>query len=150
MSSFFGDAAKQEVEARQQHRIAHHHEGQRRPQKLDVYKRGTTCEHCSTCITRSFRSDGCYSKMLCLQCMYWTQQVSNASPISNIHRKSALLPLKDPSSRDLLYLIRKNMWKTKSSPAAKTFAWHLCSFQLCTLVTDACFVDRSDLDCQRT
>jgi hypothetical protein len=38
-----------------------------------------------------------------------TQQVSNASPMSNIHKKSALLPLKDPSSRDLLYLIKKNM-----------------------------------------
>jgi hypothetical protein len=36
----------------------------------------------------------------------------------SIHRKSALRPRKQPSSSALLYLIRKNMWKTKSRPAA--------------------------------
>lgn len=39
------------------------------------------------------------------------------TPHMSIHRKSALRPRNDPSSNDLLYLIRKNMWNTKSRPA---------------------------------
>lgn len=51
-------------------------------------------------------------------CMFTNgaQQVNSVPPISSIHRKSALRPLNEPSSRDLLYLMRKNMWNTKSRP----------------------------------
>lgn len=42
-----------------------------------------------------------------------------AEPNSSIHRKSAERLRNDPSSSDLLYFTRKNMWKKKSRPATR-------------------------------
>ena len=41
------------------------------------------------------------------------------APNMSIQRKSALRLRNDPSSSDLLYLTRKNMWKKKSRPVGQ-------------------------------
>ena len=41
------------------------------------------------------------------------------SPNMSIQKKSALLLRKEPSSSALQYFTRKNMWNTKSRPAAE-------------------------------
>lgn len=46
--------------------------------------------------------------------------IARRAPNISIHKKSALRPRNDPSSNDLLYFMRKNMWNTKSRPVQKS------------------------------